>query len=141
MSSAIFRRLLQGPPSARLAASFAILFLFPVLVVPTITRLELRLALTVSSSVLWYLTQRCCLAAPCRNADINFASRMSRQYKIIVGKHFRVSPLHTEASKSLSSLYKMVQKRRLCIAQHCNALFSCIRPELLRPKLLQKHHV
>lgn len=39
---------------------------------------------------------------PCRAVAIFSALQMSQQYDIIIGKHFWVSPLPTEASNTLS---------------------------------------
>lgn len=42
-------------------------------------------SITRSSVALWHLTRKCCLAAPCSDADISFALRISQQYDNITG--------------------------------------------------------
>lgn len=79
---------------------------FPLLRVPVVSASPLLKPPIPSTlfSYVWHLTEECSLPWPCRAADIFFGSRMSRQYDIIISKHFRVSRLPIEFLKPLSGI-------------------------------------
>lgn len=84
-------------PPFNQARRFWLLFFYLrlVLIVFATMPLEFSLAFTLSSDVLWRLTQGCRLPAPCQTGDIILALEMSEQYSTVIGTQLHVSSTFT----------------------------------------------